>query len=82
MAKSEIFNEYHTGGGLAEIERPPTKQRVEAPNIKVTPSVKTPLTFHAASPGDSLAKSDEVQFDSRFMRIDCRPISLFFGQMP
>ena len=50
MAKAEIFNENHTGGGLAEIERPPTRQRVEAPNIKVAPSVKPPLTSPAAKP--------------------------------
>jgi hypothetical protein len=43
MAKAEIFDENHTGGGLAEIEHPPTKQRVEASNIKVAPSLKTPL---------------------------------------
>jgi len=29
MAKSEIFNEYHTGGGLAEIERPFHRQLID-----------------------------------------------------
>jgi membrane fusion protein, multidrug efflux system len=57
MARAEIFNENHTGGGLAEIERPPTKQRAEAPNNKVAPSSKTSLPFPPSSPGDPLAKS-------------------------
>ena len=62
MAKVEIFSENDTVGGLAEIERPPTKQRGEAPNIKATPSVKTPLTFPAEPSGEPSAKSEAVRY--------------------
>jgi hypothetical protein len=46
MAKVEIFSENDTVVAWPKSSAP-TKQRGEAPNIKATPGLKTPLTFPA-----------------------------------